>query len=159
MCCHVADSPYGLTGRRSKLSFRNHTAMAGNFGIEANLLKWSKKELDILKKDIMFYKDIREIIYYGDLYRVENPYNSKRVSFMYVSKDKTKAVLFVYAIEDLNNVNITIKLKGLNSANKYLLILKNKRVILQGKYLMNSGLKIPVTKKQDSLIVKIEKID
>jgi len=50
-------------------------------------------------------------------------------------------------------------LKGLNSANKYLLILKNKRVILQGKYLMNSGLKIPVTKKQDSLIVKIEKID
>ncbi len=158
MCCHVADSPYSLTGRSSRLSFRNHTAMAGNFGIEANLLKWKKQELDFLKKDIMFYKDIRKIIYYGDLYRLENPYNSKRISFMYVSKDKREAVLFVYAIENLIKTNTIIKLKGLKPDKKYSLNFKNKTMIIKGKDLMNSGLKIPVKRKQDSLVIKIESI-
>ncbi|MBP7792574.1 MAG: alpha-galactosidase [Candidatus Goldbacteria bacterium] len=157
MCCHVADSPYGLTGRKSKLPFRIHTAMAGNYGIEANLLKWSKRELDTLKNEIAFYKEIRDVIYYGDLYRMENPYESKRVSFIYVSKDKKKAALFVFAMDELNEKESKIRLKGLNPAMKYSLTIKNKNAVLNGRELMEKGIKIPVYKKQDSIIIKINK--
>jgi len=156
MCCHVADSPYGLTGRKSKLLFRIHTAMAGNFGIEANLLKWKIKELDILKKEIELYKDIREIIYYGDLFRLENPYDSKRVSFMYVDKHKLKAVLFIFILDKLNKSNF-LQLKGLNEKYKYEFELKNKRIVKSGYNLMKTGIKVPVLNSQDSLIIKIKR--
>jgi alpha-galactosidase len=157
MCCHVADSPYGLTGRKSKLPFRIHTAMAGNYGIEANLLKWSKRELDMLRNEAAFYKEIRDVIYYGDLYRMENPYESNRVSFIYVSKDKERAALFVFAIDELKGKESNIKLKGLNPVMRYSLTMKNKKIVLNGLELMKKGIKIPVYKKQDSIIIKINK--
>ncbi|MCX8093099.1 MAG: alpha-galactosidase [Candidatus Goldbacteria bacterium] len=157
MCCHVADSPYALTGRKSKLSFRVHTAMGGNFGIEANLLKWNEKEINYLKKEIDFYKQIREIVYYGDLFRLENPYKYKRVSFMYVNKDKSKAVLFVFALDNLYN-NTYLKLKGLDEKDKYFLELNGEKIIISGDKLIKKGLKIPVAKVQDSMVIKIEKL-
>lgn len=157
MCCHVADSPYGLTRRSSNASFRINTAMAGNFGIEANLLKWNKNELNLLKESIQLYKNIRDIIYYGDLYRIENPYNSKRISFMYVSKEKTKAVLFVFITGKNNITKSLIRLYGLNPDYKYFFINNNKKVILSGRMLMKKGIKLSLKKTQNSVVIKLNK--
>ncbi len=71
MCCHVADSPYGLTGRASTPLFRVRTAMAGNLGTEANLLEWKDEEIAVLKREVALYKSVRDIIYTGDLFRIE----------------------------------------------------------------------------------------
>jgi alpha-galactosidase len=159
MCCHVADSPYVLTGRASKLLFRINTAMAGNFGIEANLLKWKKEELETLKSRIKEYKSIREIICRGDLYRIESPYDNRRVSFMYVSKDRSEAVLFVYLLKPSASHNlIKIWLKGLLPGALYKAVSGGKTIKAKGAELMNSGIIVPLASAQDSKVIRIVKI-
>jgi alpha-galactosidase len=158
MCCHVADSPYGLTGRTTKLLFRIHTAMAGNMGTEANLLKWKKDELNILRDKITEYKSIRGIIHKGDLFRIESPYNSRRVTFMYVSKDKSEAVLFAYLLKYSASHNLVkVKLKGLAPALSYNVELGNKKIRANGRRLMNQGIIVPLENEQDTKIIKIKK--
>ncbi len=159
MCCHVADSPYGLTGRATKLLFRIHTAMAGNMGTEANLLKWKKDELNILRDKIKEYKLIREIIHKGDLFRIESPYNSRRVTFMYVSKDRSEAVLFAFLLKYSASHNLVkVKLKGLAPTALYTLEIGNKKIKATGRRLMNQGVIVPLENEQDTKIVKINKI-
>jgi alpha-galactosidase len=168
MCCHVGDSPYGLTGRESSLMFRVRTAMAGNFGIEANLLKWNRSEQETIKNEIALYKSIREIIYRGDLYRIESPYGGSRVSFMYVSKDKTEAVLFAFIINkeqdarpgDARSASLQnrIKLKGLDPEAKYEIETGGKKSQATGAGLMTAGLEVSLEKEQDSRVIKINKI-
>jgi alpha-galactosidase len=181
MCCHVADSPYGLTGRASTPLYRIRTAMAGNFGTEANLLEWEEKDLQLLKKEIRLYKSIRDIIYDGDLYRLESPYAGNRVSFMYVSKDKGNAVLFVYnngknafytpdsichmghfagaetipAAGPVKKMGKRIRLCGLLAGETYELDMDGKVTKAKGSMLMKTGIVAPVKKTQDAVIVTI----
>ncbi|HRU38608.1 MAG TPA: alpha-galactosidase, partial [Candidatus Goldiibacteriota bacterium] len=178
MCCHVADSPYNLTGRASKAEYRIRTAMAGNFGTEANLLEWNRKDLSVLKENISVYKSIRDIIYRGDLYRLENPYAGERVSFMYVSKDKASAVLFAYnngkgafntpksichighfegagriAESGKNPLKDKIRLAGLRPGTIYEVEIEGKKMKSRGIKLMKTGLKVDVNKPQDSAVI------
>lgn len=157
MCCHVADSPYGLTGRSSAPAFRIRTAMAGNFGTEAGLLEWSQKDLALLKREIAAYKAVRPLIYSGDLYRLESPYEGERVSFMYVSKDKSEAALYVYYTGKKPQKGSRLKLKGLNGNYTYQFTMGNKTYKMKGSMLLKSGVVVPILKFQDSLIVKLVK--
>lgn len=172
MCCHVADSPYCLTGRKSTALFRIRTAMAGNLGTEANLLEWSDKDLAVFGREIGDYKCIRDIIYYGDLYRLESPYESTRVSLMYVSKDKKRAAVFSYnvGIELTKSVNGVagsfvsnpagnIVLRGLKTS--YIYELKGggraHGTAMTGKDLMTKGVNIAIKKVQDSAVIILER--
>jgi len=159
MCCHVADSPYGLTGTTSKLHFRINTAMAGNLGTEANLLKWKKDEIEVLKNKIKGYKSIRHIIHKGDLYRMESPYTSRRVTFMYVTKDKKEAVLFAFLLKYSASHNLLkVKLKGLNPKAAYTAIVEDKKITAKGSRLIEQGIIIPLEKAQDTKIIKISRV-
>ena len=60
-------------------------------------------------------------------------------------------------MDELKGKESKIRLKGLNPAMKYLLTIKDKNVVLNGRELMEKGIKIPVHKKQDSIIIKINK--
>ena len=156
MCNHVGDSPYDLTGRHTKLSFRIHTAMAGNMGTEANLLKWTKPELKLFKESISLYKRIRHIIFKGDLYRIEGPYNSSRVSFMYVTKDKKEGVLFSFNKNKRKIIkDKKVRLKGLKPGILYVIQKNGGKQKIKGIDLMRSGIKTGVNKYMDSVIIRI----
>lgn len=170
MCCHVADSPYCLTGRKSTALFRLRTAMAGNLGTEANLLEWSGNDIEIFKKEIITYKSVRDIIYYGDLYRLESPYESTRVSLMYVSKDKKRAVVFSYncGMELTKSVNgvdpkIVVKaggnaiLRGLEAGHEYTVSGSNADTVMTGRELMTKGIGLALKKVQDSAVLILER--
>jgi alpha-galactosidase len=181
MCCHVADSPYNLTHRASTAKYRIRTAMAGNLGTEGNLLEWNKKDLITLKDNIALYKSVRDIIYSGDLYRLESPYEGERVSFMYVTKDKTRAVLYAYnngknafSTPDsichighfkgadtctqsgpVKKMGGRIRLAGLRPAAVYEVDIEGKVTRAKGSALMKAGIKVPVNKPQDAAIIMI----
>lgn len=157
MCCHVADSPYGLTGISSKLLFRTRTAMAGNFGTEASLLKWSEKELGLLRQEVSLYKSIRKTVYSGDLYRLEPPYEGGRISFMYVSKDMTEGVVYVFLTVKNKCKSFKLRLKGLHANFKYVYTINGKTAVSTGSSLMKTGIAVPLLRFQDSLIIHIKK--
>jgi alpha-galactosidase len=80
------------------LDLRFHASMAGALGVGGNLLAWSDDRLERARQHVARYKEIRELVAGGDLYRLRSPRQPELSAFMYVSKDKGEAVLFAFRI-------------------------------------------------------------
>jgi alpha-galactosidase len=78
------------------LEFRFHVSMCGVLGIGADLRKWSEKEFTKAAHCIALYKEIRPLIQYGDMFRLRSPFDDTFSGVLYVDKDKTTGVLFVF---------------------------------------------------------------
>ena len=70
---HVSGCPNQQTGRETSLSTRGFAAMSANMGYELDLTKCSEEELEQIKQQVDFYKEIRETIQFGTFYRTKNP--------------------------------------------------------------------------------------
>ena len=146
MGCHVSTVPNHQVGRITPLETRGNVAMAGNFGYELDLTKLSDVEKDIVKEQIKEYKEIREVVQFGELYRIFNPFEGNESGWNIVSKDKSKFVGTYVKVLSLPAAPIrTIKFKGLNPNFNY----KNIKTeeIFGGDELMNIGITIPKIKK------------
>jgi alpha-galactosidase len=87
MSAWVTDSPNGLTGREIPLRFRFHVAMAGVLGIGGDLLRWSEAELAEAAGLIAAYKDVREVVQHGALYRL-TPRDTGVTAVEYIAGDR-----------------------------------------------------------------------
>ena len=87
MSAWVTDSPNGLTHRRIPLRFRFHVAMAGVLGIGGDLLRWSEAELAEAAELIAAYKDVREVVQHGALYRLA-PHDTDVTAVQYTAGDR-----------------------------------------------------------------------
>jgi alpha-galactosidase len=87
MSAWVTDSPNGLTKRRIPLRFRFHVAMAGVLGVGGDLLRWSEAELAEAAELIAAYKDIREVVQHGALYRLA-PHDTDVRAVQYTAGDR-----------------------------------------------------------------------
>ena len=57
------------------------------------------EERQFARRAIASYKEYRDIVMQGDLYRIGTPYDkSGCYGLMYVSKDRKQAVLFTYSL-------------------------------------------------------------
>lgn len=72
--------------------------MCGTFGFELDLNKVCEKEINEYEQHIKLYRSISPIIRNGDLHRLWNPFKVNFASWMYVSRDKTEAVVFVFSL-------------------------------------------------------------
>lgn len=60
--------------------------MSANFGYELDLNALSQQELDVVKTQIALYKEIRDTIQNGTLYRIKNPFNGNLAQWNFVSR-------------------------------------------------------------------------
>lgn len=154
---HVSAVPNHQVGRISPLSMRGIVAMNGAFGYELDLSKLSEEELDEMKSQVEFYKKNREIIMNGDYYRLRNPFESRHSAWMYVSEDRSKALVYyvVKTARPSNEIQM-LKLKGLDAEGKYAV----NGNTYSGKTLMNYGIMVEA-KEYDGMnfIFKIKKKD
>lgn len=163
---HVSASPNHQTNNQTPLKFRFDLAMSGRLGMELQPKDMNAEELAFSKKAIQNYKNIREIIMYGDLYRVISPYEGNGYySILYVSKDKKQAVLFEYCFEFQGRVGTPIlKLNGLDRNSTYKLtelnvensIFWGNNMSFSGEYLINEGINPLLQKCYDSAVFLIE---
>jgi alpha-galactosidase len=134
---HKADPP---------LEYRFDVAMAGVLGIGSDITKWNDRQVEIAKQKIAQYKDIREMVQHGTLYRLVSPFDTQRCALQYVSPDKSRSVVFMYNMWDtiLLSTKATrgsqyVKLKGLDPDAVYAVSdFWNKSAA--GQTLMNIGL-------------------
>ena len=131
--------------------------MAGNLGTEANLLEWKDKDIKLLASQVELYKEARDIIYGGDLYRLESPYEGSRVAFNYVSKDKNEAVLFAYLHPKPLKKPGRLKLKGLAPSASYEIRTDGRTLTMTGATLMKKGLDLKLKKIEDSAVAVLYK--
>ena len=113
MACHVTASPNHQTKRETPLSYRFDVAMSGRLGFELHPKDLTADELAYAKERVAQYKRIRPIVQCGDLYRLASPYENPYSAFMYVSEDRSKAVVFVLGMEDAGDREVRLKLGGL----------------------------------------------
>lgn len=112
--CHVT-----RMGKRP-LKFAFDVAMSGRMGMDVDLGKFSPEERKFTASAIATYKGIREVVLKGELFRLESPYDGDRTSLVYVTPDRSRAVLFVYQTKDAAGAEVApVKLQGLDPAKRY----------------------------------------
>lgn len=141
MTAHVSAVPNHQTGRITSMDFRHAVSMSGNFGYELDVSKFNDDERAYVKKQVALYKSIRKVIQFGDLYRLESPFEGNDTSLIYVSEDKKEAVVFLYRVLSIPNEPLRrTKLKGLNPSFNYMI---GDETIISGEQLLNYGINSP----------------
>jgi len=97
MMAWVTDSPSWVNQRTLSLDYRFLSSMQGSLGIGANLNNWKPGDFATAKKMVEQYKQIREIVQRGSLYRLISPQNGSEHSVTEsVSNDQDSAVIFAF---------------------------------------------------------------
>lgn len=142
MGAHVSAVPNHQVGRITSLEMRGNVAMFGNFGYELDITALSQEEKNIVKKQIEAYKKVRELIQYGEFYRLSSPFTGNETAWMSVSADQDEAFVGYYrSLAESNPPFYKIKLKGLDPAKSYQDL--NTGETYGGDELMFAGLTIP----------------
>ncbi|MGL5579956.1 MAG: alpha-galactosidase [Cetobacterium sp.] len=122
MGAHVSAVPNHQTNRITPIKTRGNVAIFGAFGYELDLNKITDEEKEIVKKQIEFFKENRELIQFGDFYRLVSPFEKKLndAAWMVVGKDKKEAIVAKYKILSLPNAGYeSLLLSGLNEDYLY----------------------------------------
>ena len=157
-CAHVT-----TWNKDASVKFRVNVAMMGKLGFDINLHDLSAQELAYCKQSIIDYNRLKPAILDGDQYRLVAPFEGNHASTMYVSKDKSSAVVFAFDIypryaEKLYNV----VLDGLDASKTYSVREINRADGTQGEaksysgeYLMTVGLPLFSTTKLSSRVYEV----
>lgn len=142
MGAHVAAVPNHQIGRMTSLEIRGHVAMSGNLGYELDLTTLSEDEKEIVRQQVADYKKIRPLIQYGDFYRILNPFERNDAAWMFVSPDKSEAILgYFRVLAQPNDGFHYINCKGLDPDALYKH--EDTGAVFGGDELMNVGLSLP----------------
>ncbi len=97
MMAWVTDSPNWVNHRTTSLTYRFLSSMQGSLGIGANLNHWSPEDFATAKALVTQYKQVRETVQHGDLYRLIAPRGGSEASATEsVGGDRRQAVVFAY---------------------------------------------------------------
>lgn len=139
---------------KQSLKFRTDVAMMGKMGYDIRVHNFTPQELQFSGEAVKTYKNISDVIWFGDLYRLISPYDESRAVLMYVNENKNKAVLFNYHLNTRRRDIFTkVKLQGLDAQKKYRLREINlfpgiksaqpdNDKVFSGEYLMSVGLNL-----------------
>ena len=157
MAQHIGGAPYWNTGGRViPLKFRCDVAMSGRLGIELQPKHMNDEERQQVMTCFKDYKELRNVVQTGNLYRLVSPYNKKGMSsIMFVDGAQQQAVFFVYKTANYYNQQLPrILLAGLNPDKTYTFSEKNVRVgqkpcdlsgkQFTGRFLMEVGVEVPL---------------
>jgi alpha-galactosidase len=171
LASHVSTSPNHISGRSMSLKCRFDIAMAAKLGMDLQPSQMTEKEYEFSKNALRTYKEIRNTVLTGDLYRIRSPYKNNRTVYMYVSDDRDEAVVFNFMVrKEVYPKPPTIVLQGLHPGKKYKLNEINKDPdlrsrfgkyedkIFSGEYLMTVGLNFTMYNEMESLVFRLSEV-
>ncbi len=166
MGCHVSDVPNHQTRNVTPLKFRFDVACAGRLGMELQPKNLNEAERALADRCITSYKQYRDLVFAGDLYRLASPEDGPRYALMYVSQGKDRAVVFTYstAFQVRDTGGQPFRLQGLDPARKYKVTELNvdsscwwgSGRSFSGSFLAGGGFNPVIRHKYDSAIFLLE---
>lgn len=160
----ITDVP-NMNGRSTPLQYRFLVAMMGSVGIGANLNHWTGDDFALASRMVALYKEVRETVQHGRLYRLLSPREGALTSNQYVSADGKKSVVFVFLDhQQFNRPAPAVCLRGLDPKALYRLKpvgdkLPDPRRTLSGAFLENHGLDFKLGGDYDSTAVVLERVE
>jgi alpha-galactosidase len=167
MMAWVTDSPSWMNNRSTSLEYRFLSAMQGSLGIGANLNKWNPEDFATAKKMIAQYKQIRQTIQRGSLYRLISPLNGSEFSVTEsVSADLHDAVVFAFLHSTQMGYSYPkIYLRGLDPVAGYRLRAldgaagDDTPAVASGAYWMRNGLSVNLRGDFQAAAFLLEKVE
>lgn len=142
------------------LDFRFHIAMQGALGLGGNLEKYSPEELEICRRNVALYKEIRPLVQFGDLYRILDADRDEVLCNQYVSRDKMQAVLFLSARGTrFFKKKMNLRFAGLAPYRAYAFTLDGVAYKKGGAFLMEVGLSVYVRGADYNQIVRLTAVE
>lgn len=140
--CHTSICPNHQTGRITPFDSRADIAHLGPTGYELDTEKMTEEERNAVSRQVAAFKEMEHLVLHGDLYRMENPYNSNYFAVNVVAKDKSEAVTTAFrALCICNDENKRIYPRGLDANARY--EIRELDMTLSGATIMNVGLLLP----------------
>lgn len=169
MGSHVGPRDCHITGRRISIDMRIAVAMFGSLGMEMDPRELTQADKDGLKAGLAVYKAHRELLHTGRLYR--HDMDGQSIDFGIVAQDQSSA-LFAYnsVVESRRTIPKKYRFQGLDSNHTYRfnliwppeldeytpsLLAQIEGRVFSGEALMQSGMQLPITFPQTSLIFKL----
>ncbi|RKL68308.1 alpha-galactosidase [Salipaludibacillus neizhouensis] len=121
MGSHVSAAPNHQTSRSASLTTRGNVAYFGTFGYELDPLQLSEEEKKIVKNQIRFFKEYRQLIRKGEFIRIKSPFEGNETAWMIVNEDRSEALVGYYKVLAIPNPpkNQTLRLSHLKESTSY----------------------------------------
>lgn len=161
---HVTDM-----GKQS-VKFKTDVAMMGKLGYDIRVNELSKDELLFTQNAVNTYDSFKEIVWHGQMYRLQDPYENDVAALSYVNESKDIAVFFSYFMATINATRqaLPIKMKGLNPTTNYRLrevnLFANTKSpidntkVYSGDFLMTVGLNPETNDRRTSVVLMVEAV-
>lgn len=183
MGAHISACPNHITGNSTRARTRGFTSMCGTFGFELDVRTLSQDEIALFRTQVQLFKSFSQIIHFGELYRLWDPFVVPLCSWMFVTADRTEAVVFAFSVnsDHWSNLVPPLKLQGLSPDGIYSVVeplpnnvcqsqsnlrilemptplyqLGHPTVYLTGEILMQAGLPIKFYTLDDSLFFHLQ---
>lgn len=164
-CNHVTD------WSNVSLKYRTDVAMMGKMGFDIVVDQLSASDLKEAQQAVTDYNSIKDVVWYGDLYRIKNPWDQPYAALMFVNEQKSRSVLFNYLVSNRYNIGYSfepIKLKGLDVNKKYTIkelnlypgtkTTLNESQVYSGDFLMAVGLNPDISLRRKSVVIEINEV-
>lgn len=156
---------------KQPMKFRVDVASMGKLGFDIVTDHLTERDKQFCKQAISNYHSFKDIVWHGDQFRLVNPHENDIASLMYVSKDKTRAIVFNYLVNNRFNFTATkrpVVFNGLNPNKKYAVKEINlypetesslkKDAVFSGDFLMKAGFNPDVNLKRTSVVLELNEI-
>lgn len=147
--------PFETNPRDTSLSYRFHVAMMGSLGLGANLSQWSAQDKAEAKALIARYKELRDTLQHGQLYRLRSFRDSPLQATQFVAKDGHEAVVFGFLhSSNFGAYRCQLRLQGLVADARYEI---EGYGIVSGQALMQRGLKLELSGSFQSKLIHLKR--
>lgn len=155
---------------RQPIKFKTDVAMMGKLGYDVKVHELSEKELLFTQNAVKTYNSFKDLVWHGQQYRLQDPYQNDVASISYVNDAKDRAVVFNYfmATRNTSRQAIPIALKGLDPNKRYKIEEINlypdtkspidKTKIYSGDFLMTIGFNPEVNDRRTSVVLQVTAI-
>ncbi len=148
MGSHVGAAPAHATGRIQKMSFRNHVALPGHFGVELDLRLLNERDLARLGEGIARYKALRGRLHAGQVWQGEGA-----DGLLWQAHGSTaELILLITRIEPQQQRHAPgLRLPMLDPARHY----RIGDAVHHGAWLMEHGLDLPPLRAESGLVLEL----
>ncbi|MBE7030504.1 MAG: alpha-galactosidase [Ruminococcaceae bacterium] len=120
MGAHISAVPNHQVHRTTSMETRGNIAIMGQFGLELDLKNITEQEREAAAECIRRFKALRNTIHYGDMYRLNSPFDGNIATWQFISEDKKQVVICVCNIlAEANGPFHIIKPEGLEPDGIY----------------------------------------
>ncbi|MFA6249468.1 MAG: alpha-galactosidase, partial [Mucilaginibacter sp.] len=167
----IASSNHVTDWGKQPIKFRVDVAMMGKMGFDIVVGKLNDKDLAFCQQALKNYDALKDVIWHGDQYRLQSPWDNDAAALMYVNDSKSKAVVFNYLVNNRygSGTKAPIRFKGLDPQKKYTVkeinlypgtgsVLPGNQVYT-GDFLMAVGINPEISSYHTSVVLQLDAVN